>query len=90
MIHTIKLRAEFCDAVLYGDKCFEIRYNDRDYKVGDIIHFKPVNADGTEYYHRITNRVYKITYVIGGWGLKDGFVVFGIKEIGSDTLEDYI
>ena len=29
MTHEIKLREEYADAVLSGDKCFEVRENDR-------------------------------------------------------------
>lgn len=33
-IHNIKLSIEFCDAVLNGEKTFEIRENDRGYQSG--------------------------------------------------------
>ena len=39
MIHRIKLQKEFVDAVLSGDKCFEIRKNDRGYQKGDRVNF---------------------------------------------------
>jgi len=89
-IHTIKLNEQFCDDVMEGLKTFEIRLNDRNYQVGDIIHFKPVTNDGNEYYHKIVNRVYQITYIISGWGLQNGYVAFSIKEIQCDPLEDYV
>lgn len=34
-IHELKLNIEFCDAVLSGEKSFEIRENDRGYQKGD-------------------------------------------------------
>lgn len=39
--HHIKLNIEFCNDVLNGDKCFEIRENDRGYQRGDLVKFEP-------------------------------------------------
>lgn len=78
--HKLKLNIDFCDAVLSGAKTFEIRKNDRDFKMGDLIEFKPVDNDGEEGYHEIENHIYRITYVLSGWGLKDNYVVLAIKE----------
>ena len=84
MTHTIKLREQFCDAVLSGDKCFEVRKNDRKYKVGDYVRFIPIRPTNDGYIglpHAVINKTYIITYVLSGWGLQDGYVVFGIKEV---------
>jgi len=35
--HEHKILPEFFEAVILGFKTFEIRKNDRDYKVGDIV-----------------------------------------------------
>ncbi len=35
--HQIKIQTKYLDEVLAGRKQFEIRYNDRDYRVGDIV-----------------------------------------------------
>lgn len=34
--------------------------------------------------HPISYKVYEITYVLNGWGLKDGYVVFEIREVKND------
>ena len=39
--HHIKLSVQFCDDVLNGDKCFEVRENDRGYQKGDLVQFEP-------------------------------------------------
>lgn len=80
--HTIKLNAEFCDAVLCGDKNFEIRENDRGYQKGDLIKFIPWN-NGRRAIHPLSDKTYEITYVINGWELKNGYVVFGIKMVNE-------
>ena len=79
--HHIKLNIEFCDAVKSGDKCFEVRKNDRGYQKGDHIVFIPVDQIGTHMYHSIVEKEYVITYVLSGWGIENGYVVFGIKEV---------
>lgn len=79
-IHEIKLDIEFCDAVLNGEKTFEIRKNDRGYQKGDRIKFAPV--DGLIHaYHKVSKQEYEITYVLSGWGLKEGYVALSIKPL---------
>lgn len=79
--HNLKLNIEFCEDVLRGKKTFEIRYDDRNYKVGDLIKFTAVNSRGKYIHHTIKNHTYKITYILNGWALKDGYVALGIKEV---------
>lgn len=87
--HDLKLNTEFCDAVLSGEKTFEVRKNDRGFQTGDLIRFIP--TDGKSYHslngtviehakHEISGHTYKITYILNGWGIKNGYVVLGIKE----------
>lgn len=78
--HKLKLNIAFCDAVLKGLKTFEIRKNDRNFKMGDLIKFKPVNNDGEACCHEVQNLTYKITYILDNWGLKEGYVALAIKE----------
>lgn len=83
MLHKIKLKEQFCNAVHDGRKKFEVRFNDRGYQTGDYIQFIPVNTD-KELYERIEHPVqqqtYIITYVLSGNGIKENFVVFGIEK----------
>ena len=79
--HNIKLNIAFCDDVLTGRKPFEIRQNDRGYQAGDYIKFTPVDEHCFVIKHEIQNKIYEITYVLNGYGLKEGYVVFGIKEV---------
>jgi hypothetical protein len=36
---------------------------------------------GLNKFHDINHREYVITYVLSGWGISDGYVVFGIAEL---------
>ena len=84
--HNIKILEHFADAVLSGEKCFEVRENDRGYQKGDLVKFTVVDKCGYGYkvvshpLNEWKDHTYQITYVLGGWGLKDNYVVFGIKE----------
>lgn len=80
MIHHIKLSEFYAEAVLSGEKCFEIRYNDRGYQKGDRVVFQTVDEDGTPTIHQVSREIFVITYVVHGYGLKDGWCVFGIKR----------
>ena len=84
MIHELKIFSSFVRPILSNDKTFEIRENDRGFQKGDRVQFK-VNSDNwtnknQSVVREFEQKVYEITYVINGWGLKNGFVVFGIKE----------
>ena len=62
-----------------GIKNFEIRYNDRDYKVGDILILKEWNRG--KYTGRECRR--EVIYVYhsdGTYGLSSDYVVMALKE----------
>lgn len=84
MTHHIKIRESFANAVLRGDKTFEVRKNDRGYQNGDLVKFTVLyDSDGLEMIsHPLHEKTYVITYVLAGWGIEDGYVVFGIKDVG--------
>ncbi len=75
--HSLKIRREFMEAKIDGEKTFEIRHNDREFQRGDTIVYKRDIAPWREY-----DGVYKITYVTG-FEQKPNWVVFG------DLLIDY-
>lgn len=83
--HAIKIKEVYFNAVLSGEKTFEIRKNDRDYKVDDIIHFVPVDDECGMIIPHDPN-AYRITYVFHGgeYGLEEGYCVFGIASEAHD------
>ena len=78
MTHELKTLPQYFWEVWNGNKTFEIRKDDRDYKVGDklrLLEFNYVKLTGCE-----CNR--EITYVLRDcekYGLKKGFVILGMK-----------
>lgn len=90
MRHEIKIKESFADAIVGGDKTFEIRYNDRGYQKGDIVIFQCVNNNETfpqSIGHNINYMVFEIDYVLSGYGLKEGFCVFGFHKILGDDSD---
>lgn len=88
MIHKLKIEKAFIEPILYHEKNFEIRKNDRGFQKGDIIHFQPLfseklesSMEEKELMMEIANKEYEITYVMNGYGLENGYVVFGIEEV---------
>lgn len=80
-LHILKIEEEYFEEVACGDKTFELRKNDRDYQVGDVIHF--VDTDGNEIYWKINN-IFQITYVLESvpeYGLREDYCILGIKEL---------
>ena len=83
MIHELKIAAPFANAIMEGRKNFELRVNDRGYQADDKVRFFAVE-DSMSISHPINGKFYEITYVMSGYGLRDGYVAFGIKELEDD------
>lgn len=74
--HYLKILPQYYMDVESGRKTFEIRFNDRGYKVGDILHLQ--EFCGGEYTGRELNR--EVCYIVDDPEYcKEGFVVLGIR-----------
>lgn len=82
MVHQLKTVQPYFDDVASGNKTFEVRKNDRDFKVGDVLmllEYNPLEKDNPKSKGLtglcITARV---TYVLDNEEYcKDGYVVLG-------------
>lgn len=83
MTHRIKLLKKYANDVLIGLKTFEIRENDRDYKVKDLVNFVVVNDQGDALNHPLNNAFFIISYLLKGplYGLKEGYVAFALQKL---------
>lgn len=86
-VHELKVWPEYFEELLKGNKTFEIRKNDRDYKIGDIILLQEYDPNKSYVCHicdchKYTGRElkYKVTYITD-FGLQENFVCMGIKLI---------
>ena len=86
-LHNIKLSEEFADAILYGDKTFEVRENDRGYQKGDLVQFNVIDKFQIPTGHPLTEETYRITYVLNGWGIDPKYVVFSIRNVRGEVNE---
>lgn len=80
-VHQIRLGVSFFDDACSNIKSFELRKNDRDYKVGDILEMMEF-ADG-----RNTGRMVRklVTYILEDYtGLDDGYCIMATKLLNGD------
>lgn len=75
-VHELKILTEYLDAIDEGCKSFEIRKNDRDYKVGNFLLLKEYKEG------RFTGRetLQRITYMTN-YEQKESFVVMAICNV---------
>ncbi len=78
-IIELKILPEYFEAVKSGKKTFELRKNDRDFCVGDILILREFDGSKT------TGRsvTVGITYILQncGFGLADGYAILSIKPL---------
>ncbi len=82
MTHALKTWTEFYQAVEAGIKPFEIRRDDRPFKVGETLLLQEWDNIKKEYTGNETKRT--ITFILRNaemFGLMPGFAIMGIKEI---------
>lgn len=77
-VHYLKIKPEYYKDVECGLKTFELRKNDRNFQVGDVLMLIKLDDDGNE-----TDQVtrVKVTYILKDcpqYGLKDGYAILGI------------
>ncbi len=77
-IHELKTWPECFKAILSGSKNFEVRKNDRNFRVGDRLDLMEYNPNLNDYTGRHTHRF--ITYILKGgeFGIEEGFCVMGL------------
>lgn len=76
--HDLKTWPEYFNEIFLGHKTFEVRKNDRDFKVGDYLILKEWDQNTNSYTGRMMVR--KVSYIFKGgeFGVKDGYVVMSI------------
>ena len=102
MLHELKILEQYADDVLNNKKTFEVRFKDREFNIGDKIHFTVItipeklnNEWGQKYVeHPLNYKFYEITYMFTDEfsGLQKGYCVLGIKPYNpnpEDKIIDY-
>lgn len=86
-LHMLKTIQPFFGAVASGAKTFEVRRNDRDVRIGDVLvlqEFDPKKG----YSGRICAVV--VNYIVQGgqFGIEEGYCVLGIERIAEERSDD--
>lgn len=78
-VHELKTDTQYFRKTLYGKKTFEIRLNDRDFKVGDVVLLREWHD--TKFTGREIRGV--ITYILDDKfiGLKKGYVAISLGNL---------
>lgn len=74
--HYLKIEKPYFEAVLSGDKTFEVRYNDRAFQKGDTVILQEIDLTKTG-----REVEAQISYILTDVGLKENYVAFGLKNI---------
>lgn len=92
-IHELKIKEKYYKAIIDGNKTFELRKNDRDYQVGDLIKFtdtlfvrENINDKNMaeKYYPSPSETLFQITYILKDvpeYGLDKDYCILGIKRV---------
>jgi hypothetical protein len=78
MKHELKTWPQYFAAIEKGEKTFEIRKNDRDFKKGDLLELQEWDPITEKYTCNIIT--FGVGYVITDtrWGLQEGFCVMSL------------
>ena len=78
VVQRLKTLPAFYNAVLIGEKTFEVRYNDRDYRVGDVLILREWTGRG----YTGENIVVRVSYILSApeFGTQPGWSVLGFKK----------
>ncbi len=79
MIHAVKCEKVYFDEMFFGNKTFEIRKNDRNYKAGDYLGVNEWLPEKEKYTGR--SLLFKITYILDNQEfLQKNYVALGIRQ----------
>jgi len=80
MIHNLKTWPEYYEAIEMGAKTFEIRKNDREFKVGDILSLEEYNPNERAYTGRVMRVI--ISYILAAQPfVPEGYVCMAIHKL---------
>lgn len=84
ILNELKTWCEYFNLVLEGKKQFELRRNDRDFRVGSYLLLREWHPTGKEYTGRaLLVRIVMILSGVPNWGLKEGYCIMGIERVAD-------
>lgn len=83
MIHELKIEPQYYEDIKIGLKTFEIRKNDREFKLGDILILNEYDS-GAGTYTGQKILIVRVTYLLNDPEYcKEGYVILGIIPVGE-------
>lgn len=79
--HYLKTWSKYFKPVVSGEKTFEIRINDRNYQIGDILVLQEYDFDTQTYTGDAFRVIVAYIFYGGRFGIDDSMVVMAIKPI---------
>ena len=77
-IHELKIKHNFYRDILHGTKSFEVRKNDRGFKLGDFLALNEINDEGQ---YTGCSVLVKVVYILDDEDyVKEGMVILGIER----------
>lgn len=90
-LHKLKIKHSYYVDIYLGKKTFELRKNDRDFQVGDVIHFIDLHDEIIDLFDTKAcdvniedDTLYQITYVLKNvpeYGLDKDYCILGIRKL---------
>ena len=82
MRQILKVHRQYYERIIAGSKTFEIRYNDRGYQRGDVVHLQEYDPDAVKLGEGYSGRQCKafIGHVTNLWQ-KENIVVFSLLSV---------
>ncbi len=90
MTHELKLLPQYFNDVENGIKNFEIRKNDRDYKVGDTLLLREWSKETGYTGKEIERKVDYIHKGDGQFGIAEGYCILGLHDPMLTQIKDQI
>lgn len=85
MTHCLKIQSRYFEEIQNGDKTFEVRKNDRNFKLGDKVILQEYDIDNNTYSGSEIEM--RISYILHGdfklFGLANDHCVLGLREVVS-------
>lgn len=85
MIHYLKIERNYLERLVSGEKKAEIRINDRDYQLGDILKF--LNPADVGVGHEDFYLYFRITHIHSGLGLERYYVALSVERCKEEERQ---
>ena len=87
--HFIKINSRYVESISSGEKNFEVRYNDRDYQVDDVLVMYEVDDEGKIKDNLLLRRVIYLLKDSDIEGLKPGWCILGTAPVLKNSTEEF-